>query len=349
MLDAYLGVNFGNNQLTLGQQSLWWGPGEAGPFLFSDNAEPFKMVRLNRVTPLTLPGPFSLLGPMRFDAFLGQIAGPYFIFHSNGTTGSFDGPNLKSGPFLQGQRFTFKPTENFEIGLTHLSTFGGDGFPLTTRTFLRATFSAGNTLAGLDDKPGDRRSGFDINYKIPKLRDWLSYYLEEFSEDEVSPLLFPRRSAMHTGVYLAKVPKFHKMDLRVEGIYTDIPNFGRLEAPGFFYFNGTWRSGFTQDGNILGSWIGRDGRGVFATSRLWLSPRNTIQFGYREGVADREFLEGGRYQDESVQANFALRSYLDVSAMLQYENWRFPLLAPGLQSNVTSSLQITYRPHREEH
>lgn len=355
VLDAYLGVNFGGYQLTLGQQSLWWGPGDAGPFLLSSNAEPLKMVRLNRTSPVDLPGPLSLLGPMRFDSFLGQISGPYFIFHGSGTdinnillNGSYDGPNLTTGPFIQGQRVTFKPTSNFELGLTHLSTFGGQGFALTTRSFLNATFSPTNTLAGLDNKPGDRRSGFDLSYRLPGIRDWATFYVEEFSEDEVSPLFIPRRSAMHAGIYLPKLPKVPKMDLRMEGIYTDIPSFGNK---GFFYFNGTWRSGFTEDGNIMGSWIGREGRGVYATSTWWLSARNSLQLGYREATVDREFIEGGRYVDGFTRANFELSSHLSLAGMLQYEHWKFPALTgafPNLSyvpnNNFTSQVQLTYTP-----
>jgi len=102
--------------------------------------------------------------------------------------------------------------------------------------------------------------------------------------------------------------------------------------------------GYRKNDNLLGSWIGREGRGVFASSNLWLSTRNTIQFGYREATVDKEFIEGGRYQDESVRANFAWNKNIDVSAMLQYENWRFPALATGMQRNISSSLQITYFP-----
>jgi hypothetical protein len=65
---------------------------------------------------------------------------------------------------------------------------------------------------------------------------------------------------------------------------------------------------------------------------------------------DREFLKGGRYQDEFVKAYFDISSGVGISAMLQYENWRFPALAPGLQTNFTSSFQITYWPmHHERH
>lgn len=152
---------------------------------------------------------------------------------------------------------------------------------------------------------------------------------------------------MHPGIYLAKLPKFHKVDLRVEGVYTDIPGFG---FKGFFYSNETFRNGYTKNGQLLGSWIGREARGVFATSRFWLSPRNSVELGYRGATVDQEFLQGGHYQDFSAKANFVLRNNFDVSAVVGYENWNFPVLANTLQANVTSSLQMTYTlPHHDQH
>lgn len=348
ILDAYLGVNFWGNQLTLGQQSLWWGPGDAGPMMFSNNAEPLPMIRFNRVSPLKLPGILSFLGPIRYDNFLGQITGPYYIFHNPVQStdlntilqsGTFVGPNLATDPYVFGQRITFKFRPNFEVGLTRLSTFGGDGFPLTTSSFIRATFSSGNQLAGSVGKQGDRRTGFDLTWNLPKL----TFYADEFSEDEVSPLFFPRTSAMHSGIYLPKLPKLRKLDFRAEGVYTDVPGF---DALGYFYFNGTWRSGFTDYGNIMGDWIGRDARGFLLTSNWWITAKRSLKFGYREAIADRQFIEGGRYNDYFVKTDFVVTKDVAVSGMLQYEQWRFPALAQGGQSNFTSQLQFTYFPHR---
>jgi hypothetical protein len=94
----------------------------------------------------------------------------------------------------------------------------------------------------------------------------------------------------------------------------------------------------------MGNWIGRDGRGINAASTLWFSSRNSIQIGYRQGIVDSEFDHGGHYQDGFLKTSIQLGAKLDVSAMMQYEDWRFPLLAPNLQNNLTSSIQITYQP-----
>jgi len=340
VLDAYMGLTFAGHQLTLGQQSLWWGPGTGGPFIWSNNAEPLKMARLTNTSPLEFPLLSRFLGPMRYDMFLGQIDGYRMMF--NGT--NFVGPPVKQ-PFAMGQRFTFRPTQNFEFGFTRTSIFGGTGYPLTSSYFYRALFSTSNYIVGGDPrKPGYEQSDFDITYRVPGLRDWLTFYWDEYSKDEISPLFFPRRSAQRPGIYLAKLPKLKKVDLRVEGVYTDPPAFGHREGPGFFYQDETYTGAYRENGNLLGSWIGRDGRGVYATSTIWLSPTNTLQLGYRGATVDREFVLGGHYQDGSVKANFSVRKDWDISAMLQYENWHFPALASTLQTNVSSSLQITYRP-----
>jgi hypothetical protein len=270
--------------------------------------------------------------------FLGQTNGYHYLLTPQGLLG----PHLGTQPFVQGQRFTFKPTPNFEFGLTKTGVFGGTGYPLTADYFFRTTFTAANYVAGDVRKPGDRRSGLDFTYRIPKLRDWLTWYAEAFSEDEVSPLFFPRTSAMRSGIYAARLPWLPKVDLRVEGVYTDVPNYG--ENRGYFYFNATYRDGFTKNGNIMGDWIGRDGRGVTANSKIWLSPRNSIQLGYREAVVDHEFVQGGRYQDFSLGATFNLKSDLDVSGSVQYEGWRFPLLSIIPQTDVATSIQLTYWP-----
>jgi len=339
VLDAYIGINFGGNQLSLGQQSLWWGPGNSGPFMFTNNAEPLKMIRLNRTTPVELPVLSKFLGPLRYDIFLGQTEGYHYIVAPGG---AILGADIRREPLVEGSRFTFKPTPNFEFGMTVTDLFGGGGYPVTGSYFLRTSFSQADYLAGQAKKAGDHRSGFDITYRIPKFRDWLTWYVDQFSEDEITPLLYPRLVAMRTGIYMPKLPKSHWIDLRVEGLYTDVPNYGSTAA---FYFNATYLSGFTKDGNIMGSWIGRDGRGVYATSTIWLTGANTIQLGYRETTVDRELILGGRYQDESLAGNFQLSKEWALSAELQYEHWKFPALAPLPQNNFTSSLQLSYHPH----
>src|SRR5581483_27429 len=45
LLDSYVTLGVKGFQISAGKQSLWWGPSEGGPLMFSDNAEPMYMVR----------------------------------------------------------------------------------------------------------------------------------------------------------------------------------------------------------------------------------------------------------------------------------------------------------------
>src|SRR5262249_10433887 len=89
LLDAYVGMNVGNWQMSFGRQSLWWGPEEGDPMTFGDNAEPITMFRISRVSPFQLPSFLKFLGPMRAEFFVGQLEGQHFFQTSSGVVGSW--------------------------------------------------------------------------------------------------------------------------------------------------------------------------------------------------------------------------------------------------------------------
>ena len=153
VLDAYVGLAFSNWQLSFGRQSLWWGPGDGGPLIFSDNAAPLNMFRINRVTPLKLPSILGWLGPLRLELFLGQLSGQQFINGVNGEEGSFQ-HTLHTQPMIHGERFTFKPTRNFEFGFSRTGIFAGQGVPFTLHTLEKSFFSLGNGKPGTTEDPG---------------------------------------------------------------------------------------------------------------------------------------------------------------------------------------------------
>ena len=62
----------------------------------------------------TLAAVLGWLGPLRLEFFLGQLEGHQFISGQSGTAGSFL-HTLHPQPMIHGERFTFKPTRNFEF------------------------------------------------------------------------------------------------------------------------------------------------------------------------------------------------------------------------------------------
>ncbi len=347
LLDSYVGLMLSNWEFSFGKQSLWWGPGDGGPMMLSDNSTPINMFRINRVSPFKLPSVLGWLGPMRLELFLGQLDGYQFVLSPPPTefTGQL-GQALDPQPFIHGQKLSFKPTRNFEFGIFRTTVYGGPGYPLTTHTLLRSLFSTANEVAGSPNKPGDRRSGIDFSYRLPYLRDWVSFYGDGFTDDQFSPIGYFDRSAWHAGLYFSHIPQIPKLDLRVEGVYTDNPIGGNV-GPGFYYFNFTWRNGYTNDGNLIGSWIGRGGQGAQAWTNYWFTPRNRLQFNYRHQKVSQDFIpQGGTVTDVGVRGDYWFRPNFGVSATVQYERWAFPVIQVNQQTDVSATVEFLFQPQK---
>jgi hypothetical protein len=333
LMDAYVGLTFANFQLSYGQESQWWGPGESGPLLLSDNAYPMRMFHIDRVTANRLPGILKLLGPIRSNAFFGKVQGSL----------------LTPSPFFHGEKLSFKPTKNLEFGFTRTVEVGGPGRPFTLERLFLTYFSVTSyAIKPANKDPGKRDGGFDFNYRLPFVRKWLSVYNDSLSADDPSPLAAPRRAAFSPGLYLTQFPWLSKLDLRVEAPLSD--TVGTNGAGHYVYWDNYYHDLYTNRGVLMGDWVGRDGSGIQAWSRYWLSARSSLQFGYRHEKVDVKFIpNGGTINDASIRADFWFRPEWSANAFVQYEQWRFPLLAPGLQKNVTASLQITYFPKFIKH
>jgi Capsule assembly protein Wzi len=340
-LEAYASYTFHNNQLSFGKQALWWGPGKGGPLLFSNNAEPITMLRYDRVSPFELPGFGRLLGPIRAQLFLGRLSGQQFVHVGDQTLGQA-GVSLNNQPFINGQKFSFKPSPNLEFSFSRTAIFAGAGVGFTTKSFLRSLFSNSNAAPGPND-PGDRRAAVDVQYTVPNLHNVLKLYVDTFTDDELFPLAYPTHSAWSPGFYLARLPHLPHMDFRAEGYLTP-----RRSFPGFYYFNVHYLSGYTNDRQLLGNWIGRESNGYQLWSNWWFSPRSSVQVSTRHQTASDVFLRGGSLRDVNVSADIALTPHWQLTTAVQQERWSFPLLAATAKNNLTTTIQLSFHPKAGE-
>jgi membrane-associated phospholipid phosphatase len=338
LLDSSVALTFHNTQISFGKQTLWLGPGESGSLLLSDNAESIVMLKIETVSPYRIPLVSKILGPVRSEFFLGQLAGQQFEI--NGTT--LIGPGgIRPQPYLHGYKFSFKPTDNLEFGMGVTAQFAGPGLPFTWGNFIRTFYShtPGPTATGFN--PGKRLSGFDFSYRFPGLRKWLTVYNDALVVDEVSPI-GSTRPVLNPGIYLPQIPKLPKMELRAEGLHESLTN---EFAPGYVYYGlRRYRSGYTNNGVLLGSWIGRAGRGGQGWLTYSFSPRARLQLGYRQQMVSKDFIGGGRLSDYATRGEFMLGKKVGISGLLQYEHWWFPILSATTQSDLAASFQLTFYP-----
>ena len=198
LLNATVSFQTGNVQFSFGQQSLWLGPTEAGPLLFTDNAEPLPMFRIDSVAPYRIPLLSSLLGPAHSTYFLSRLSGQLWSLTRGPGLPTQIGPGLPSQPWVQGSKVSFKPTDNIEFSLGFTAQFGGTGNPFTWADFLK-TFVSHKASASAN--PGKRLSEFDFSYRLPGLRNWVTLYTDSMVIDEYSPI-GSTRPQINPGIFL---------------------------------------------------------------------------------------------------------------------------------------------------
>ena len=329
-IEAYAGVRVGDFELSLGKQSLYWGPTYDAPLSFSDNAEPTKNAKLSTVNPIRLPGILRYLGEIRAEIVIGKLGGQSYTWR----------------PWFNAQKLAFKLTENLEMGFTRWSVLWGVGHPITVGSLFNNIFSFSSTGStfqyGDRADPGDRKAGFDFRYRVPGLRNWLTLYSDSYSDDDPSPLAAPRRAAISPGIYLTHVPGIPKLDLRVEAPSTMLMrgDYGGT----FLYYNNQYHASNTNYGYLLGNSAGRDGRAIEGWSTYWFSARSKLQAGYRQLKVGNLFLPGGGTQtDVSLKGSMQLPYQFSSEVMFQYERYWIPALG-GPARNLSASLQITWEP-----
>ena len=334
-LELYAAFQAHNWQLSFGQEAIWWGPDRSTSMILSNNAAAMPMLRLTRVKPIGLP----LLGSLHFDAFMARQGGIHYVGLGE-TFALYGSPSrpLTPPPYIWGAAVTFKPTKNFEFGGAHTTIFAGFGRPLTFGTFFHTFSQYGNTQA-LD--PGKRVTEFNFSYRVPYLGKSFSVYTEGLAWDDPIEGKFVARYAMDPGIYFPEVPRIKNLDLRLEGAYTDLP---KLVEQGYFYANPHYPQGYTNYGQILGSWVGRMGIGGQASTTYWFSPRRKATVTYRKMVSDQSLFHGGSMGDLAADILWTVRGNVELSASGQYERWGFPILAAGPKTNFTSSFAVRFFP-----
>jgi Capsule assembly protein Wzi len=329
-LEANLSYHLLGNEISIGKNDHWLSPDKGASMLWSNNAENVYAFEINRVEPLYIPGLSRLTGPFRYDFFVGDLKG-----HTS--------PN---DPWQHTEKISFKPTKDLEIGFSRLTVWGGNGHePVTLHTFLRSFFSFQNVpnsqkLSSAD--PGARFGNFDFTYRLPLLRRWVTLYSDSVVHDDVSPASAPRRSGVHPGIYLARVPGIQNLDLRVEGANTDTVSTS-VEKGQFLYWEGVQKQGPTNKGILVGDWVGRQGKGGQAWLTYHLSPQEDIEVTYRKAKASNDFIPGGTTQnDYSVQICKRMLKDIEIRGSLQHETWRAPIYKAGLQQDTGAAIQITW-------
>lgn len=341
-LEAYGSAHAWNHEFSIGKQDVWMGPDVGESFAYSNNAENIYSFRINRIEPLRIPGLSYLTGPFRYDFLVGSLKGHV-------------APNE---PWVHAEKVSFRPSPNLEFGFERTVIWGGeDHVPVTLHTFLRSFFSFSAPSAEVKNSredPGARFGQFDFSYRLPYLRQWLTLYADGEVHDDISPTDAPRRAAWWPGLYLSHVPGVPKLDIRAEGGYTD-PPVSTSNGGHFMYWESIQRQGYTNNGQIFGAWVGREGKGGQAWITYHLSGNEWIQASYRNHKVASDFVPGGTtLNDFNFQAVKRIARDFEVNGTFMYETWKaaayntgVPVYPTPSHTVTTTEIRLTWYPQRK--
>lgn len=242
---GYMKLYWGKFSFEIGKDSLWWGQGRHGSLILTNNAEPYKLLKISNEVPFNLP----VLGLLRIDFFLSRLEKDRDI----------------PEPFFGGLRLSIKPNPWLELGLTRTAITGGEGMPRLGLSDI-GTIIIGKNLEGKEKGESNQIAGVDVRIRITPLKAYI--YGEAAGEDEAGWL--PYKWAYIAGVYFADILG---ADLRVEYANT------AFQYPGW-YTHGVYTSGYTYKGRLIGHHMGGDARDIFVSSSFFLDRSTKVSLYY---------------------------------------------------------------------
>jgi hypothetical protein len=339
-LELYGSYHVMNHEISFGKQDQWMGPGLGAGFAYSNNAENIYSFNINRVEPLRIPGLSYITGPFRYEFLVGSLKGHV-------------APN---SPWVHIEKVSFKPTENLEFGFQRTVIWGGQNHvPITIGSFLKSFFSVASVSAAEKfsrEDPGARFGAFDFSYRLPWVRNWLTLYADGEVHDDISPIDAPRRASWRPGLYLSHMPGVPALDMRAEAVYTDPPvstsNGGR-----FMYWEVVQVQGYTNNGNLFGDWVGREGKGGQAWLTYHLSGNEWLQVRYRNQKTAKDFIHDGAIQYGTTLNNITFEAVkrltpnFEINGNFTFEHYKAPMYLTNQQTVTTTNIQLTWYPDRK--
>ena len=349
--EATVSFHLLGHEVSGGKSDAWLGPGEGASMAYSNGAEDIYGLRIDRVEPMYIPLIRRVLGPLRYNFLVGSVQG-----HSQ--------PN---NPWMHSEMFSFAPTGNFQFGFQRTVIWGGHGHgcfidantidyscnqPVTLHTFFKSFFDINDTT--IQEKfsrgdPGARFSSFNFSWRLPFLTHSVTLYADSITHDDVTPVSAPRRAGWRPGLYFSHLPYAPKLDLRIEGTYTDYVTLRSIAGAGNYY-EGAQKQGYTNKGFLFGDWIGREAKGGQAWLTYHLSPEQYVQFSWLNKENDKDFIPSG-----STQNDFTLKAVkrfhrddIELNAWVQYERWNAPFVTQtsgsSPQHDAVFAGQLTFFP-----
>ena len=288
--EGYVKTHLGVWGIEVGKQPLQWGGyGHNGAFVFSNNATPHTMVKLNLLEPHTFDNGFlKFLGKANVNVFYSQMEGNR-IDQARGA-GFSNWHKENDGLDLLGVRVDITPSDNFTLGLERVSMAKS----------LNKDWLFGDNAN--DDDQWNDIGGADFRLKFPGMQIYGSAY----GEDQAGGL--PCEYAYSAGLYFPQLSSDGSWDLRLEAAKTNE----------WWYSHWTFVNGWTYKDDIMGASMGKDTLEWSAMINHYLDNGDRLGFQYTNTNFDRHEADNPKMQEFQINYAKKLKKNMYLDAMVGY-------------------------------
>jgi hypothetical protein len=252
-------VDMGNTTLAISTMDRWWGPGWDGSLILSNNARPMPAITFGRNRTHAFETKWlSWLGPWDLEMMMGQMEEEREI------------PNT----LFFGMRFTFRPLQSLEIGLSRTAQWCGDDRPCDFDTFwnlLTGNDNVGDAGITPENEPGNQLAGLDVRWSNMWFGRPSAIYAQIIGEDEAGGL--PSRSMVQLGIETSGFFRNHwsyRWYAELAGTSCD---FSSDVIWNCAYNHGIYKTGYRYRGRVVGHGTENDSQ-IVSTGLVLVSERD---------------------------------------------------------------------------
>lgn len=339
---SYVAAFIGNWVFSAGKQDRWWGPAWDTSLSFTNNARPMPTLTVSRKSAIGFEVPFTEHSiPWTVTSFMGLM----------------DDDRVINDALLWGFRLNFKPAQNWEIAISRLAQWSGDGRPSDLGTFwktLKGEDNCGGNGPTVEEcrngeEPGNQLAGYDIRWSSSILNQPLSVYFSMFAEDGDRKgglsIFGEERYQLGLDSYI----KLFNHDWRVYLEATDtyalcrdgVNGDGTSTIGDCYYEHGTYRTGMRYKARSIGSSYENDASTYVLGMISQGSGETNYEFKFRwlqlnKDNSDRAL---GNEKIGNTVTEIA-ENVLMLSSKVQhnYRNWRFTAGADISQSEFDNDI-----------
>lgn len=340
---SYVATFVGNWVLSLGKQDRWWGPGWDTSLSMSSNARPMPTLALSRKSAQGFQVPFTEHKiPWTVTTFMGLM----------------DDKRVINNALLWGFRLNFKPAKNWEIGISRLAQWSGDGRPSGADTFfkvLKGEDNCGGNGPTIEEcangeEPGNQLAGYDIRYANQLLGQPFGVYFTMFAEDGDRKgglsVFGEERYQLGVDTQINFLSHSWKVYLEATDTYAKcsdgVNGDGTSEIGDCYYEHSIYKTGMRYNGRSIGSIYENDAT-TAVLGFISQGQKNTnFEFKLRWLQLNKD--NSDRALGNSLIGNTVTEIAEDVlmisaKAQHSYRNWRFTLGGDISQSSFDNDIK----------